>query len=310
MGESVPKILVAITLAFAIAWPLQTSAHLTGSAGGENFNPWQLDPIALLLLVLVGGIYWRGCRRFATKTLISRRAFKRRRYCFWAGWSALAIALASPLDPLGEVLFSAHMVQHEVMMLVAAPLLVASRPTSAILRGLSRPVGRIFGTLTRMSMLGRIWETILSPPVAWFLHLVGLWGWHLPFLFEASLHSVWIHTLQHFSFLLVALVFWFAIMRPHQSASAAGVIVLFTTALHASLLGALLTFSPEVWYTPYIATAPKWGFTALEDQQLGGLIMWMPAGIVFITAGLWLLARTMRDSDATSSSQSRLNREG
>lgn len=278
-------------------WPVSATAHLLDQ--GERFKLWLVDPFAVFLLLLTAWIYWRGSHRRPQRVSIATHtAFGWRRRYFWIAWGTLAVALASPLDPLGEVLFWAHMVQHELIMLIAAPLLVASRPSSTLLRGLSMPVARGFGAMTRTSVLQRFWRLLVRPGVAWTIHTVGLWGWHLPSLFEASLTSTWVHALQHLSFLWIALIFWFSLMRKHRSHSAGGVLYFFTTAVHASLLGALLTFAPEPWYTPYITTAPAWGLSALEDQQLGGLIMWMPAGIVFIAAGLLSLARTMRDSDA------------
>lgn len=288
-----------VLLAF---WPLPADSHLIGPATDiEHFNPWLVDPVAVFLLVLTGWVYWRGCRKkngSAARTDQSRRLFKQRQRCFWAGWSVLAIALASPLDPLGEVLFTAHMIQHELMMLIAAPLLILSRPGGVLLSGLSRPVARGFGGLMGNSAVWQFWTLLVSPPIAWLVHGIGLWGWHVPPLFEAGLHNTWIHALQHFSFLWVALIFWYALLRPARVASIAGVLYLFTTAIHASILGALLTFSSKVWYTPYLDTAPRWGLSALEDQQLGGLIMWIPAGLVFIAAGLWILARAIGEDDA------------
>lgn len=292
-----------LLLVFACCWPLTAFAHVLEQSG--DFNPWLVDPLAVSLLLLTAWLYSRGSRRRPLrKSARSRSAFIRRRRYFWIGWSTLAVALASPLDPMGEVLFWAHMVQHELMMLIAAPLLVASRPSSALLRGLPMPVARGFGSVTRASATQGLWWFIVSPSIAWTIHTIGLWGWHLPSLFEAGLTNTWIHALQHLSFLWIALIFWFSLMRSDRRHSGGAVLYLFTTAVHASLLGALLTFAPEPWYAPYVTTAPEWGLSALEDQQLGGLIMWMPAGIVFVVAGLMSLARTMRESDTLTARNS------
>ncbi len=285
----------SFSFAILLFLSLPVSAHLASSFDRHaEFNPWTIDPVAGFLLLLTAWIYWRGCQRFRT----CAAAFRQRQYYFWIGWSALAVALVSPLDPMGEQLFSAHMVQHELLMLIAAPLLVISQPSSALLRGMAAPFARAFGKLARRQNIRHIWNWIISPPVAWFIHAIGLWAWHLPSLFNAGLNNSWVHAFQHFSFLWIALVFWFALFRSRHESASAGVLYLFTTAIHASLLGALLTFSPDVWYTPYISTATQWSLTALEDQQLGGLIMWMPAGIVFIAAGLASLMRAMQHSDS------------
>jgi putative membrane protein len=300
------KIKKFMLLMAAAVWPHGSAAHLAGPVNHNgSFNPWLVDPFAVILLLLIGWIYWRGSKRRKRNESGNHDVFRRRQRYFWLGWLALTAVLASPLDPLGEVLFSAHMIQHEIIMLIAAPLLVLSRPSSALLRGMGLFLARRVGTLTRGGSRLRVWQWLVSPPVAWSIHTVGLWGWHLPELFNASLQNTAVHALQHVSFLWIALLFWFALLRPYQSGSSAGVLYFFTTAIHASLLGALMTFSPEVWYTPYLITAPQWGLSALEDQQLGGLIMWIPAGVVFVAAGLFSLARTMRASDIEVDRQTR-----
>ncbi len=279
-------------LAAALAAP-HARAHLVGSAavdGAHGANLWLPDPVAVVLLALAGYWYWSGSRSNPTTAgTTGRRAAGR----FWCGWTALVVVLASPIDPLGEQLFSVHMVQHELMMLVAAPLLVASRPLAALLRGVPRSLALAVGGGLRISGAGRWTAWLRSPAVAWTIHAIGLWAWHWPTLFSAGLTNSWVHALQHLTFLWVALIFWNAVIRPQQAAPAAAVLYLFTTAIHASALGALLTFSPEVWYRPYLATAPQWGLTALEDQQLGGLIMWVPGGLVFVAAGLWALGQLL-----------------
>lgn len=284
---------VALGMLAIIAMPAH--AHLVGPAH-QAFSWWLVDPVAVALLLLVAIAYHRGIRHQRRRHQATPRAFRKRQIMFWAGWGTLAIALASPLDPLGEELFAAHMVQHELMMLIAAPLLVLARPGAPLLRGLPRWGARAVGTVLRGRRLRRFWDWLASPLIAWLVHLVVLWGWHVPALFSAGLQNTWVHALQHLSFLWVALLFWWALVRSSKRGSAVGVIYLFTTAIHASVLGALLTFAPSVWYTPYLASAPHWGLSALEDQQLGGLIMWMPSGLVFIAAALVEVAGYMRDS--------------
>jgi putative membrane protein len=116
-----------------------------------------------------------------------------------------------------------------------------------------------------------------------------LWGWHLPVAFEAALHDAWIHDLQHASFLASALLFWWVLFaRRTRGGDGPAVLYLFTTMVHTGALGALLTFSPTAWYGAY---AGGFGLSALEDQQLGGLVMWIPGGTVYLAAGVHLLGR-------------------
>jgi cytochrome c oxidase assembly factor CtaG len=131
------------------------------------------------------------------------------------------------------------------------------------------------------------------------VHAIALWTWHIPFLFEAVLHIEWVHTLQHLSFLISALLFWWALLHGPQGTMGYGaaVLYLFTTSIHSGVLGALITFAGSVWYPSYKGLTVSWGLTPLEDQQLGGLIMWIPAGVVYIIAGLALFAGWMRESE-------------
>lgn len=155
------------------------------------------------------------------------------------------------------------------------------------------------GSLSRSAGIRTGWDWLTRPFTAWWIHAAALWAWHAPVLFEATLQSDLIHSFQHVSFLASALLFWWAVLRrkhAHMGYGAACIYV-FTTAVHSSVLGALLTFSPVVWYPTYGGTTSAWGLTPLEDQQLGGLIMWVPAGVVFVVASLALAWAWMRESE-------------
>jgi putative membrane protein len=116
-------------------------------------------------------------------------------------------------------------------------------------------------------------------------------------LFDRTLRSDWIHAAQHTSFLLTALLFWWPLAdRSSTMGYGGGLAYVFTTALHTSVLGGLLTFAPRAWYSSYLATAPAWHLTALEDQQIGGLIMWIPAGTLLLIVSLVLLVKWMQES--------------
>jgi cytochrome c oxidase assembly factor CtaG len=119
-------------------------------------------------------------------------------------------------------------------------------------------------------------------------------------LYQATLGGETLHTLQHVSFLGTALLFWWALLRGREGrlGRPAAVIYLFTTAMHTSLLGVLLTFSERLWYPLYDATTAPWGLTPLEDQQLAGLIMWVPAGVSYLIATLGLAATWLKESAA------------
>jgi putative membrane protein len=191
------------------------------------------------------------------------------------------------------------MTQHEVLMLVAAPLLVLGRPLIPFLNALPVAAARHIGSYGRARWFQRGWRAITNQFVAWAIHAVALWVWHIPVLFEATLTSEWVHTLQHLSFLLSALLFWWALVHGREGwmGYGAATLYVFTTSVHSGLLGALLTFAPTVWYPSYVGLTTSWGLTPLEDQQLGGLIMWIPAGLVYVIAGLALFSGWLRESE-------------
>ena len=223
---------------------------------------------------------------------------------FAAGWAALVIALIGALHELAESLLSAHMIQHELLMVVAAPLIALSSPFVAfawLLRPFYSASGiRAAGARRRWFIAAsRSWAAITTPATVWLLHALALWLWHLPSLYEAAVRDEMVHALQHLSFFGSACLFWWGIARGRYGrlGTGAAVIYVFTTALHSGALGALLTFSSSLWYPIYGPTSSAWGLTALEDQQIAGLIMWVPASVVFTAVGLGFLALWIRESD-------------
>ncbi|MBL0423406.1 cytochrome c oxidase assembly protein [Ramlibacter sp. AW1] len=277
----------------SLAFPVTASAHVVPGLDGHTlWNAWSTQPWLWLLWGLPGLLVLAGIARLWLQARAGAGVSGVQAGCFLAGWLALGLSILSPLDALGEELFWVHMVQHEVVMLVAAPLLVISRPLGALVWGL--PAAWRPGSAQLARVLGLSWSmrVLTRPMAAWWVHAVVLWVWHAPPLFQAAVRHPWVHDLQHSSFFIGALVFWWALLQGHGGRVRQGmaVLYLFTTVLHTSALGALLTFSSRVWYPVYDATAPRWGFTALEDQQLGGLIMWVPGGMVFMVAALVLFA--------------------
>lgn len=251
---------------------------------------------------LVGAVwlYTRGLARLRARPHGGRGIARWRVRCFAAGIVATIVALVSPMAEMGGVLFSAHMLQHVVLMLMAAPLLVLGVPWHVMPWALGpAPRARLRRAL-RLPAVRRPWGLMMHPASCWLLHAVAVWVWHAPALFQLTIGSELAHALQHISFFGTALLFWGALGETGHSrrmAAGAGVFYVFTTALHGTILGALLSLAPEPLYPAYAATTPAWGLTPLEDQQLGGLIMWVPAGLVYVAAGLALMAVWLQVAD-------------
>ena len=212
----------------------------------------------------------------------------------------LVLALVSPVDALGSALFSGHMVQHLLLVLIAAPLLVLGAAHRALAwslpRNLRGPAGRWWA---RARLPGALRRVLGNAAVVTALHAVALWAWHAPVLYEAALwHEGW-HALEHASFFVTAVVFWWMIVhRARGRRAGIAVLAIFFTAMHSGILGAFLSLSSTAWYLGHGATVGQWGLTLLEDQQLAGLIMWIPASLVYIGAALAVLSRWLRESHA------------
>jgi putative membrane protein len=290
---------VALLLLIAAA---PASAHAPDAAGAHDvlghftFEPWVVVPLALALW-----LYVRGVMRLWRHAGTGRGITVRQAACFAAGWLSLVVALVSPLDALGSKLFSAHMVQHEVLMLVCAPLMVLARPLAAWTWAFSRERRRHIGRAVQARWWSPVWAVLTDPLAAWSLHALALWLWHVPAFFEAALHDEAVHALQHASFLGTALVFWWAVLGRDARVlrgSGAALAYLFTTMMHTSALGALLTLAPTPWYPDYAATAMQFGLDPVEDQQLGGLVMWVPGAAAYLWATLAIAWRLLAGDGA------------
>lgn len=285
------RFIFMLSSASTVAMP----AFAHNSTSGAEGAAFELDALIVVFMGVAIGLYAIGLRRLWGRAHTGAGISRRQALWFLTGWILLAVALLSPVDTLGDELFSMHMLQHELMMLGAAPLLVAGRPLAVFLWGFGQKTRQRIARFVKMRAIQRTWSGLTRPATAWTLHMLILWAWHFPSLFQASLANDWVHALQHFSFLASALLFWSALIGPQHAHRHFGGSVLYvlTTAIHTGILGALLTFSPYAWYPAYAGKTEAWGLSLLEDQQLGGLIMWVPAGFVLILAGMLFAARAI-----------------
>ena len=251
---------LGVPLLLVVATPHLATAH-TIDGGGSAWS--QRGPLALVLL-LGALLYLRGRWNLGARWPV------RRTTAAFGGALAIGAALLSPLDTAAATSVAAHMVQHTVLILVAAPLLALGRPLAVIAAGLPHAprIGRVLGRP--------------RPGVACALHGIALWLWHLPPLYDATLARPLVHAVAHGTLLGSAVFLWWSVSRGR--ARVTGALWLFVTAFHAGGLGALLTLSTRPWFR---------GAT-LEDQQLAGLVMWIPAGALLTAIALTLLAGWLR----------------
>jgi cytochrome c oxidase assembly factor CtaG len=196
------------------------------------------------------------------------------------------------------------MVQHVLLVVVAAPLLAASAPTAALLRGVPARLRPALWASLRTTGLDRGWlQAARSPIGRWLAYVATIWAWHASVLYDAAVEHDAVHALEHLMFLATAWLVWSSIVGPRRSRLPPGLGVLgtFTLALQSVFLAALLTFARTPWYQPYTATAPRWGLEPLADQQLAGVIMWIPAGLAHTAIGVVLLALWLHDIESAAS---------
>lgn len=279
--------LLALLLGAAPALAHSGEAH--GDAPAWTFDPWVVAP-----LLLAGALYACGAMRLRRKSGPFHGVRLRQAALYALGWLTLATALLSPLHWLGEHMFTFHMIEHEIIMAVSAPLLALARPVGVALWGLPKGGRLLFARLARSRPAQGCWHRLTLPRNATILHGIALWLWHVPAVLDATLTDLALHRLQHLSFLVSALLFWWALIRRAEAGTAAA--HLFVTMLQMSALGALIALSPRLLYPVQTAQALRWGLTPLEDQQLAGLVMWVPAGTIYAGAALGFAALWIRSS--------------
>ena len=256
---------------------------------------WSFEPGAVIPLVVVAVWYARGVHEMRSRSARAPRAASIA--AFIGGWATLVVALASPVHELSEQLFSMHMVQHELLMALAAPLLVAASPGPVMLWALGPRSRSALVRLVRHGVVHDTWRALTQPVSAWLIQGIIIWLWHVPLLFEAGLRSDVVHAVQHVAFLGSAVLFWWSILHGRRAAGGLAILSLFTTAVHTGVLGALMTFAHSPWYPAYGARPETWGLSPMADQQLAGLVMWIPASAAYLVAALSTAYRWLRDSE-------------
>ncbi|MEO7680482.1 MAG: cytochrome c oxidase assembly protein [Sphingomonas sp.] len=280
---------------------LPTAAWAHGEGGSTG---WSIEPLALGLLVT----------SILTFALGRWRMTPNQRAAIAPGFRALAYAgavcvliaaLFSPIDANADSSFAWHMAQHLMLMLLAAPLLALSNAHLVALFALPLNPRRIAGRLVnRAPGVKAGGSSRLAPIVAATLFALGLWLWHAPHLYEEALADEQLHTLEHLTFLITAAVFWRMISTSGDRRLDAGTSIVLVTlvGLQGNLLAALITLAPNPLYESYAAQP-------LQDQQVAGLLMWVPAGVIYLGATILAITRlvshTPRHRTAAPTARSR-----
>ena len=269
---------------FLLALP--TAAAASAHSGEHHAHPgWTLDPWVTLPLALLLAVFLTGRVRLANRSKTAPRT----PWLFLAGWTVLTLALVSPLHEGGERSFTLHMIEHELIMLAATFLLAVSRSGGILAWGLPAPVRGWLGGGWK-APLALLWRQLTEPVTATVVQAVVMWAWHAPALFDRALDSRGWHIAQHMSFIVASLLFWSAMLNPRRGGYLLSAACLFLTSLVEGALGALMALARSPWYSAYAAMGRSGiGLDPTTDQQLAGLVMWIPGGVVHVAAALWLL---------------------
>ena len=261
---------------------------------------WRLDVSVVLLSFAT--LYTIGWWRLRKRSRVPKLANKKRLAAYWGGLVILAVSLMSPIDPLGGQLFFMHMLQHLLTIMFAAPLLWLGAPFPLLLWGLPARARRVVGRQFAHAAITRnLLHTVTQSSFVWLAFIIIYAGWHDPNLYSLALRRDWVHDLQHISFFAVAMMLWWHVIgagpRLHRVPIWGRIAMLITLVPVNMGIGIVIATATEVLYPYYLSVPRIWGFTALQDQMLAGVIMWIPGSMMFLLAVILLLASAMRTKE-------------
>ena len=259
-------------------------------------SSWQFEPFALLALAACALLYLRGW--VALHRSMPERYGYGRLACFMGGLLVLWLAVASPIDPLGGLLLQAHMVQHLLLMMVAPPLLLLGWPGPPLLRGMPwRLRSALAGPLLSNAHVKKFLHLLVHPAFAWTLFVVATWAWHAPRLYEAALLDSRWHDIEHATFLLVSVLFWWPVIQPWPTRPIWPRWTMIPYLLLADLQNTVFSAAFTFWTTPIYdlyADGPRlMGWTVMDDQSTAGAIMWVVGSAAFLLPVGWLLVQQL-----------------
>ena len=296
MRRVFPPALLALLV---LALPARALGHGTDApppAFPAVLAAWSFDPLAVGGIAAVALLYGWAVRR-VNRAHPANRHPGYRNWLFAGGLVAIGLALLSPIEAYEGQLFSVHMVQHLLLEVVAAPLLLAGAPITLALRVSRPPVRRRLLAVLQ----SRIVHALSFPIIAWLLFAAVNWGWHFSVFYDQALENQLLHYFQHATFLGAALLFWWPAIgadpSPWRLPHPVRLLYLFLAMPQNSFLGVALLSASTVLYPHYVTNARSWGPTPLEDQQMGGMLMWVVGDIAFLAGMALVVALWMRHED-------------
>jgi putative membrane protein len=263
---------------------------------------WSFEPTVVIGLAVAAGLYIRGWRRLRRRGRGGRILKRWRAWCYAAGLTTVALALLSPIGTFDSLFFFMHMTQHVLLIMIAAPLLWLGAPMVPTLWAFDRRTRRRLGRLFHEDHpVHRVFHFLTRAGVALPLYILIVFVWHYPALYDAAQGRNLVHDLEHFLFFGSALLFWWPVVHPsggkRRLGYGAGILYIFPAKIAGFVLGAGLTLSSEPYYRTFLDSPSIWGLDPLGDQQLGGLIMWVAGGLLYIIPLLILVLMMMREDE-------------
>ena len=268
---------------------------------------WEWRPAVLLPLLILGVLYTLGWRRLRQKSSHRRLANGWRLAAYLTGLLLILLALVSPIDVLGGQLFFMHMIQHLLLVMLAPPLLMLANPLPFLLWGLPgrsrRRVGGVLSTaLHRKSSLRRGLRLATGPGIVWLLYVISLLIWHDPNLYNAALRNELVHDVEHLTFFLPAILFWWHVVgagpRIHKQFGRAARVAFLVAAIPPMMFtGIAIAFANQPIYSYYLTVPRPWGLDVLSDQRIAGIIMWIPGSMMHMIGILVLAARWLQGEE-------------
>ncbi len=263
---------------------------------------WESDPFVLLSLLIFGLFYFTGRLKLESR---SRRRVVRNSstLAFCGGLLALVLALLSPISVYAEDLFFIHMLQHILLVMVAAPLLLLANPMKTLIWAFPKGIRKSIGNrLKSHGLIRRILSLSVMPLFAWFVFVVCIWLWHSPSAYNAALENEAVHVLEHMTIFVASVILWWSVIGPAPIRTylpyPLRCLYILAALVQNTILGAMLTFAEAPLYSYYANSPTHWGITTDYDQQLGGIIMWIPGGMMYLAALIILFFMWIKREDS------------
>jgi putative membrane protein len=263
---------------------------------------WSFELEVVIGLALAAGLYARGWSRLRRRGRGGRALRPWRAWCFGGGLLAVAIALLSPIATFDSLFMFMHMIQHLLLVMIAAPLIWLGAPLLPMLWAFDRKTRRRLGRFMHpSSRVHAVFHFLTRPSIALPILVLTITAWHYPPFYDAAQGRTLIHDLEHATFFAAALLYYWPIIQPtggkRRMSYGAGILYLFPAKITGFVIGASLSMAQTPWYQTYINAPRVWGLSALSDQQLAGLIMWIFGGLLYIVPLLILVVMMIREDE-------------